>query len=45
MGEKVIVARPDLGESAAEVLAEPVVACRATGTCVTPLEKQRLRRG
>src|SRR3954465_14091891 len=30
---KVISARPDLGESAAEVLAEPVVVCRAVGTC------------
>ncbi|GAA1793394.1 3-aminobutyryl-CoA ammonia-lyase [Luedemannella flava] len=28
--------RPDLGESAAEVLAEPVVAVRATGTVVVP---------
>ena len=40
---KVIAARTDLGESAAEVLAEPVVVCRATGTCVVPSEKQRLR--
>src|SRR5512137_1444716 len=38
---KVIAPRPDLSESAAEVLAEPVVVCRATGTCVTPSEKQR----
>jgi 3-aminobutyryl-CoA ammonia-lyase len=28
--------RPDLGESAAEVLAEPVVATTATGTVVVP---------
>lgn len=41
---KVIAPRPDLSESAAEVLAEPVVVCRATGTCVTPKEKQRLGR-
>ena len=27
--------------SAAEVLAEPIVVCRASGTCVTPKEKQR----
>jgi len=39
---KVITPRPDLGESAAEVLAEPVLVCRASGTCVTPKEKQRL---
>ena len=38
---KVIAARPELGESAAEVLDPPVVVCRATGTCVTPKEKQR----
>ncbi len=38
---KVIAARPDLSDSAAEVLAEPVVVCRASGTCVVPKEKQR----
>ena len=41
---KVIAPRPDLGDSAAEVLAEPVVVCRASGTCVVPRAKQRLRR-
>jgi len=41
---KVIGPRPDLSDSAAEVLAEPVVVCRATGTCVTPREKQRFGR-
>ena len=39
---KVIAPRPDLSDSAAEVLAEPVLVCRATGTCVTPKNKQRL---
>jgi 3-aminobutyryl-CoA ammonia-lyase len=29
--------RPDRGESAAEVLAEPIVATRATGTVVVPV--------
>ena len=38
---KVVVPRPDLSDSAAEVLAEPVVVCRATGTCVVPKDKQR----
>ena len=38
---KVIVPRPDLSDSAAAVLAEPIVVCRATGTCVTPKDKQR----
>jgi 3-aminobutyryl-CoA ammonia-lyase len=33
---KVIQARPDLSDSAAEVLREPVVVCRAAGTCVVP---------
>jgi 3-aminobutyryl-CoA ammonia-lyase len=41
---KVITARPDLSGSAAEVLATPIVVCRASGTCVTPKEKQRLPR-
>ena len=38
---KVIAARTDVNESAADFLAEPVVVCRATGTCVTPKEKKR----
>jgi 3-aminobutyryl-CoA ammonia-lyase len=41
---KVISARPDLSDSAAEVLSPPVVVCRATGTCVVPKEKQRRAR-
>ena len=38
---KVIGPRPDLSDSAADLLAEPVVVCRATGTCVVPKDKQR----
>ncbi len=38
---KVIAARADLSDSAADVLDDPVVVCRATGTCVVPKEKQR----
>ena len=38
---KVIVPRPDISDSACEVLPEPIVVCRATGTCVTPKDKQR----
>lgn len=30
-----------LGDSAAEVIAEPDLVCRARGTCVTPKDKQR----
>jgi 3-aminobutyryl-CoA ammonia-lyase len=41
---KVISPRPDLNDSAAEVLAEPVVVCRASGTCVVPKDKQRITR-
>ena len=39
---KVIAPRPDLSDSAAEVLTEPLLVCRASGTCVTPKHKQRL---
>jgi len=38
---KVIAARPEVNESAADVLAEPVIVCRASGTCVTPKDKNR----
>jgi len=33
---KVIVARPDVGPNAADVLAEPLLVARARGTCVIP---------
>ncbi len=38
---KVIVPRPDICDSAADKLEEPIVVCRATGTCVVPADKQR----
>jgi len=38
---KVIAPRPDLSDSAADLLAEPILVCKATGTCVTPKDKQR----
>jgi 3-aminobutyryl-CoA ammonia-lyase len=38
---KVIVPRPDINESACDVLDEPIVVCRAEGTCVVPKEKKR----
>ena len=41
---KVIQPRPDLSASAAELLETPVVVCRAVGTCVTPKDKQRVKR-
>lgn len=42
---RVIAPRPDLSGSAAEVLAAPVVVCRASGTCVVPRDRQRGARG
>ncbi len=41
---KLIRPRPDLSDSAAEVIAEPIVVCRAVGTVVVPKEKQRVAR-
>ena len=38
---KVITARPDINESACDVLEEPIVVCKAVGTCVVPKDKQR----
>ncbi|TAM59255.1 3-aminobutyryl-CoA ammonia lyase [bacterium] len=38
---KVIAARYELAPSAADVLSEPIVVVRASGTCVTPKPLQR----
>lgn len=38
---KVIVPRKDINASACDFLEEPIVVCRATGTCVVPKDKQR----
>lgn len=38
---KVIAPRPDISDSAADYLEEPIVVCRASGTCVVPKDKQR----
>jgi len=38
---KVVRPRPDINDSAADALAEPIVVCRAVGTCVVPKDKQR----
>ncbi len=38
---KVIVPRPDISDSAADLLEEPVLVCKAGGTCVTLQERQR----
>ena len=39
---KVIAVRPEISASAADALPEPIVVCRATGTCVTPKDKKRI---
>ncbi len=38
---KVIIPRTDINDSACDVLEEPIVVCRAVGTCVVPKDKQR----
>lgn len=38
---KVIAPRTDISDSAADVLTEPIVVCRASGTCVVPKKCQR----
>ncbi|MDD2333982.1 MAG: hotdog domain-containing protein [Mesotoga sp.] len=38
---KVAQTRSDIGDSAAEILTEPVLVCKASGTCVVPKNRQR----
>lgn len=38
---KVISVRPDINDSAADVLKEPLLVCRAVGTTVVPKDKKR----
>jgi 3-aminobutyryl-CoA ammonia-lyase len=40
---KVVAPRPDISDSAADVLSEPVVVCRAGGTCVVRKVNQRMK--
>ena len=40
--KKVIKPSPDISDSAADFLAEPIVVCRANGTCVVPKKCQRI---
>lgn len=42
--KKIIAPRGDISASAADVLTEPVVVCRAVGTCVVPKQCQRKNR-
>jgi len=39
--KKVICPRPDISDSAADVLEEPKLVCRASGTCVVKKDCQR----
>ena len=38
---KVIVPRPDICDSAADILESPIIVCKASGTCVVPKQCQR----
>lgn len=38
---KVITSRKDISDSAAQVLEERILVCKASGTCIVPKEKQR----
>lgn len=42
---KTISPSPEFGETAVQVLEEPVLVCKAKGICVTPKDKQRLKNG
>ncbi len=39
---KYITPNTDEGDTAADLLDEPVLICKASGTCVTPVNRQRL---
>ena len=41
VARQVVAARPDISPSAADELDEPIVVCRASGTCVVPKDCQR----
>jgi 3-aminobutyryl-CoA ammonia-lyase len=41
VARKVISPAPEAGVTAADVLAEPIIVCRASGTCVVPKNRQR----
>jgi len=41
---QVISSRDDVAPSAADVLAEPIVTCRATGTTIVPRAQSRIDR-
>ncbi|MGM0382347.1 MAG: 3-aminobutyryl-CoA ammonia lyase [Thermodesulfobacteriota bacterium] len=42
---KIISSAPEYGETAATLLEEPVLVCKAKGLCVTPKDRQRIKHG
>lgn len=42
VARKVIIPRPDINDSACDVLTSPIIVCKAIGTCVVPKEKKRI---
>lgn len=41
VAKKVVTSRPDISPSAADELDEPIIVCKASGTCVVPKDCQR----
>ncbi len=42
---KYVSPTPEVNDTAADLLKTPVLVCRASGTCVTPKDKQRIKHG
>ena len=41
VAKKVIAPNPEAGVTAADLLVEPMIVCKASGTCVVPKDRQR----
>ncbi|UYO99570.1 3-aminobutyryl-CoA ammonia lyase [Oceanotoga sp. DSM 15011] len=41
IARKVISPRPDINDSAADLLEDSIIVCKAVGTCIVPVDKQR----
>lgn len=41
---KVVTPRPDISQSACDVLDPPIVVCKASGTCIVPKDKMRIKK-
>lgn len=42
IARKVISPRPDINDSAADLLEDSIIVCKAVGTCIVPVDKQRI---